>query len=117
MNPNRIRQAPPSERTGDMRTALAGTVEAVGKHVIEFELGDEVCGTCDGSFAEYARAEVGKLAPKLANLSFEGAAAAPIFGGTALQAVRKANVQPGQKVLIIGASGGVGTFAIQIAKA
>jgi len=97
--------------------ALAGTVEAVGKDVTEFKPGDEVYGTCEGSFAEYVRAEVSKLARKPANLSFEEAAAAPISGSTALQAVRKANVQPGQKVLIIGASGGVGTFAVKIAKA
>jgi NADPH:quinone reductase-like Zn-dependent oxidoreductase len=97
--------------------ALAGTVESVGKDVTEFEPGDEVYGTCDGSFAEYARARASMLAPKPANLSFEQAAAAPISGGTALQAARKAKVEPGQKVLIIGASGGVGTFAVQIAKA
>jgi NADPH:quinone reductase-like Zn-dependent oxidoreductase len=97
--------------------ALAGTVEAVGNDVTELKTGDEVYGTCDGSFAEYARAEVTKLAPKPENLSFEKAAAAPISGSTALQAVRKANVQRGQKVLINGASGGVGTFAVQIAKA
>ena len=76
-----------------------------------------VYGTCDGSFAESARVETKMLAAKPANLSFEQASAAPISGGTALQAVRKANVQPGQKVLIVGASGGVGTFAVQIAKA
>jgi NADPH:quinone reductase-like Zn-dependent oxidoreductase len=97
--------------------AFAGTVEAVGKDVTGFGSGDEVYGTCDGSFAEYVRADVGKLAPKPQNLSFEAAAAAPVSGSTALQAVRKANVRPGQKVLIIGASGGVGTFAVQIAKA
>jgi NADPH:quinone reductase-like Zn-dependent oxidoreductase len=97
--------------------ALTGTVEAVGKDVTEFTPGDDVFGTCDGSFAEYARAEVSKLARMPANLSYEQAAAAPISGSTALQAVRKANVQPGQKVLILGASGGVGTFAVQIAKA
>jgi NADPH:quinone reductase-like Zn-dependent oxidoreductase len=97
--------------------AFAGTVESVGSAVTEFKPGDEVYGSCDGSFAEYVRAEVGKLAPKPVNLSFEEAATAPISGGTALQAVRKANVQPGHKVLIVGASGGVGTFAVQIAKA
>jgi NADPH:quinone reductase-like Zn-dependent oxidoreductase len=97
--------------------ALAGTVEAVGKDVTKFKPGDDVFGTCDGSFAEYARAGVGKLAPKPTNLSYENAAAAAISGSTALQALRKANAQPGQKVLIIGASGGVGTFAVQIAKA
>ena len=97
---------------------VAGTVESVGKVVTEFEPGDEVYGTCEGSFAEYARAKAGKLAPKPANLSFEQAAAVPISAQTALQAVRdQAQVQPGQKVLIIGASGGVGTFAVQIAKA
>lgn len=97
--------------------ALAGTVEAVGKDVTGFEPGDEIYGSCDGSFAEYALAETSMLAPKPPSLSFEQAAAVPISGVTALQAVRKANVEPGQKVLIIGASGGVGSFAVQIAKA
>ncbi|MGP0109267.1 MAG: NAD(P)-dependent alcohol dehydrogenase [Acidimicrobiales bacterium] len=98
--------------------SLAGIVEAVGQNVSEFEPGDEVYGTCDASFAEYARARVGLLAPKPANLSFEQAAAVPVSGMTALQGVRdNAQVQAGQKVLIIGASGGVGTFAVQIAKA
>jgi NADPH:quinone reductase-like Zn-dependent oxidoreductase len=97
--------------------SLAGTVESIGKEVTDFKAGDEVYGTCDGSFAEYVRVETSKLAPKPANLSFEQAAAAPISAGTALQAVRKADVQPGRKVLIVGASGGVGTFAVQIAKA
>ena len=98
--------------------SLAGTIEAVGKNVTEFAPGDEVYGSCDGSFAEYARAEPGKLAPKPARLSFEESAACPISAVTALQAVRdKARVRSGEKVLIIGASGGVGTFAVQIAKA
>jgi NADPH:quinone reductase-like Zn-dependent oxidoreductase len=97
---------------------FAGTVEAVGKNVTVFTAGDDVYGTCEGSFAEYARADASKLAPKPANLSFEQAAAVPISAPTALQAIRdKARVQPGQKLLIIGASGGVGTFAVQIAKA
>ncbi len=98
--------------------SVAGTVESVGKEVTEFKPGDEVYGTCDGSFAEYVRARAGRLAPRPANLSFEAAAAVPVSGLAALQAVRdRAQVQPGQKVLIIGASGGVGTFAVQIAKA
>ena len=97
--------------------ALAGTVAAVGKGVSAFKVGDEVYGTGSGSFAEYALVEAGRLSPKPANLSFEQAAAVPISGGTALQAVRKADVQPGQHVLVIGASGGVGSFAVQIAKA
>jgi NADPH:quinone reductase-like Zn-dependent oxidoreductase len=98
--------------------SVAGTVESVGKNVTEFKPGDEVYGTCDGSFAEYARARAGLLAPKPANLSFEQAAAVPVSGLAALQAVRdKAQVQTGEKVLIVGASGGVGTFAVQIAKA
>jgi NADPH:quinone reductase-like Zn-dependent oxidoreductase len=97
--------------------ALAGTVESVGRNVTGFAPGDAVYGTCDGSFAEYAPVEPKQLAAKPANLSFEQAAAAPISGVTALQAVRKAQVQPGQNVLIVGASGGVGTFAVQIAKA
>jgi NADPH:quinone reductase-like Zn-dependent oxidoreductase len=97
--------------------SFAGAVESVGKNVTEFKPGDEVYGSCDGAFAECARVKTSVLALKPANLSFEQAAAAPISAGTALQAVRKAKVQPGQKVLIIGASGGVGTFAVQIAKA
>jgi NADPH:quinone reductase-like Zn-dependent oxidoreductase len=96
--------------------SFAGMVESVGKDVTEFGPGDEVYGTCDGSFAEYARARAGRLAPKPANLTFEQAAAVPVSGVTALQGVRKAQVQAGQKVLIVGASGGVGTFAVQIAK-
>jgi NADPH:quinone reductase-like Zn-dependent oxidoreductase len=95
----------------------AGTVESVGKNVTGFGPGDEVYGTCEGSFAEYARARPGKLAPKPANLSFQQAAAVPVSALTALQGVRKAQVQAGQEVLIVGASGGVGTFAVQIAKA
>ena len=87
------------------------------KGVTTFKPGDEVYGTCVGSFAEYASAKPSMLATKPANLSFEQAASVPISGSTALQAIRKANVQPGQHVLIIGASGGVGTFAVQIAKA
>jgi NADPH:quinone reductase-like Zn-dependent oxidoreductase len=91
---------------------VAGTIESVGKDVTDFKPGDEVYGTCDGSFAEYARARAGRLAPKPTNLSFEQAAAVPISALTAVQAVRDhAQVQAGQKVLIIGASGGVGTFA------
>ncbi len=97
---------------------VAGRVESVGKNVTRFQPGDEVFGTCEGSFAEYASAREDKLALKPAKLSFEQAAAVPISGVTALQAVRdKGLVEPGHKVLIIGAGGGVGTFAVQIAKA
>ncbi len=98
--------------------SMAGTVESVGRDVTEFSPGDDVYGTCNGSFAEYAAAEAKRLAVKPANLSFEHAAAVPVSGLTALQAVRDhAQVLAGEKVLIIGASGGVGTFAVQIAKA
>ncbi|WP_367318823.1 NAD(P)-dependent alcohol dehydrogenase [Streptomyces sp. HUAS ZL42] len=98
--------------------SLAGTVAAVGAEVRGVEPGDEVFGICNGSFAEYARVRTDKLSPKPANLSFGEAAAVPVSGLTALQAVRdQARVRAGQKVLIIGASGGVGTFAVQIAKA
>jgi NADPH:quinone reductase-like Zn-dependent oxidoreductase len=98
--------------------SVAGTVESAGQDVTGFALGDEVYGTCDGSFAEYARARAGRLASKPASLSFEQAAAVPVSGLAALQGVRDhAKVQAGQQVLIIGASGGVGTFAVQIAKA
>jgi NADPH:quinone reductase-like Zn-dependent oxidoreductase len=97
---------------------VAGRVEAVGKNVTRFHPGEEVFGICDGSFAEYVRARPDKLASKPANLTFEQAAAVPISGLTALQGLRdKGKVQPGQKVLIIGAAGGVGSFAVQLAKA
>ena len=96
---------------------LAGTVESVGEHVTDFAPGDEVYGTCDSAFAEFAVVETGMLARKPSRLSFEQAAAAPISGVTALQAVRKAGVRAGDEVLILGASGGVGTFAVQISKA
>jgi NADPH:quinone reductase-like Zn-dependent oxidoreductase len=96
---------------------LAGTVEAVGSSVTGFKPGDAVFGIGDASFAEHARARPDKLAPKPANLSFDQAAAVPVSALAALQAVRDhGRVQAGQKVLIVGASGGVGTFAVQIAK-
>jgi NADPH:quinone reductase-like Zn-dependent oxidoreductase len=96
---------------------VAGVVQAVGENVTRFQPGDEVFGTADGSFAEYASAPEERLAQKPANLTFEQAAVVPISGGTALQALRKGNVLPGQKVLVVGASGGVGSFAVQLAKA
>jgi NADPH:quinone reductase-like Zn-dependent oxidoreductase len=97
---------------------LAGTVESVGPNVTGLKPGEEVYGTGDASFAPYARARASRIAPKPASLSFEQAAAVPVSALTALQGVRDhAKVQPGEKVLIIGASGGVGTFAVQIAKA
>jgi len=97
---------------------MAGRVEAVGKDVTRFQPGDEVMGTCGGSFAEYASAQEDKLALKPANLTFEQAAALPISAATALQALRdQQRLQPGHKVLVLGASGGVGTFAVQLAKA
>ncbi len=97
---------------------FAGTVEAVGKNVTQFKPGDDVFGGRGGAFAEYVcrRAE-GAVALKPASITFEQAASVNIAGITALQAIRdKGKVQPGQKVLINGASGGVGTFAVQIAK-
>jgi NADPH:quinone reductase-like Zn-dependent oxidoreductase len=97
---------------------LAGHVEAVGAKAGSFRPGDEVFGTCRGSFAEYAVARADRLAAKPGNVSFEQAAATPISGYAALQAVREhGKVEAGQHVLIIGAGGGVGTFAVQIAKA
>jgi len=97
---------------------LAGRVEAVGKNVTQFQAGDEVFGTSDGTFAEYVSAKASNLAPKPANLSFEQAAAVPTSALTALQGLRDhGEAQPGQRVLIIGASGGIGTFAVQLAKA
>jgi NADPH:quinone reductase-like Zn-dependent oxidoreductase len=97
---------------------VAGRVDAIGADVTTLAVGDEVFGIAEGSFAEYARARAGKLARKPSNLTFAQAAAVPVSGLTALQAVRdRGHVQAGQQVLVIGASGGVGTFAVQIAKA
>ena len=97
---------------------LAGRVEAVGQDVKRFQPGDEVFGAGNGSFAEYACAREDKLVAKPASLTFEQAAAIPVSALTALQALRdKGEVKPGQKVLILGAAGGVGTYAVQIGKA
>jgi NADPH:quinone reductase-like Zn-dependent oxidoreductase len=97
---------------------FAGTVEAVGKDIQGFQPGDEVFGANSGALAEYVRSMIGWLAPKPANLTFEEAAAVPIAALTALQGLRdRGQVQAGQRVLINGASGGVGTFSVQIAKA
>jgi NADPH:quinone reductase-like Zn-dependent oxidoreductase len=116
-------------KVSGMGADLAGEVVAVGSAVTQFFPGDEVFGEVDGevpgmghldlgSFAEYVCVKEGSVAPKPINMSFEEAAAAPMAGLTALQGIRdRGKVQPGQKVLINGASGGVGTFAVQIAKA
>jgi NADPH:quinone reductase-like Zn-dependent oxidoreductase len=96
---------------------VAGQVEAVGKNVKRFQPGDEVFGACDGACAEVAKTGASRLALKPANLSFEEAAALPTSGVAALRGLRDAGkIQAGQKVLINGASGGVGTFAVQIAR-
>lgn len=97
---------------------LAGVVEAVGGAVTQFRPGDEIFGLSRGAFGEVVCTQGKGLAPKPANLTFEESAAVPVAGLTALQGLRnKGRIQPGQKVLINGASGGVGTFAVQIAKA
>jgi NADPH:quinone reductase-like Zn-dependent oxidoreductase len=96
---------------------VAGTVVAVGADVTRFSVGDEVYGHAKGSFAEYAAALEKKLAIKPANLTFEQAAVVPVSGSTALQALDAGNVEAGQRVLVLGASGGVGSYAVQLAKA
>ena len=95
---------------------VAGTVEAVGQNVRRFQVGDEVFGTCDGSFAEYAAAPEDTLVLKPANLTFEQAAAVPTSSAAALQALRAGEIKSDQQALLVGASGGVGLFAVQIAK-
>lgn len=98
-------------------TDVAGRVESVGRDVKRFRVGDEVFGTCTGSFAEFAVARDRQLAHKPENLSFEEAAALPVSGLTALEGLRDvAQVREGQSVLIVGAAGGVGSFAVQIAR-
>ena len=97
---------------------MAGQVEAVGRNISRFKSGDEVFGVCRGAFAEYGCAIEDKLALKPANISFEEAASVPVAALTALQGLRdKGQIQRGHRVLVDGASGGVGTFAVQIAKA
>jgi len=100
---------------------IAGTVEAVGQNVTQFKRGDEVFGDISrcgfGAFAEYVVARENAVALKPLNLSFEEAASIPTAGCTALQGLRKGNIQSAQNVLVHGAAGGVGTFAVQIAKA
>lgn len=96
---------------------VAGEVVAVGRTVMQFKPGEAVFGTCKGAFAEYACAQETTLAPKPEGLSFDQAAVLPIAGLTALQGLRdKGHLQSGQKILVNGAAGGVGTFAVQIAK-
>ena len=114
-----LRLIPGMRKPKDTRLGvdLAGQVEAVGRNVTQFKPGDEVFGACRGALAEYVCAPEDKLALKPAKLSFEEAAAVPVAALTVLQGLRdKGRIQPGHKVLIDGASGGVGTFAVQIAK-
>jgi len=104
-------------KIGVRGTDVAGTIEAVGPGVTRFRVGDDVFGWCTGSYAEYAAASEGTLSLKPANLTFEQAATVPMAGMVALQAIRDhGKVRAGQTVLINGASGGIGTFAVQIAK-
>jgi NADPH:quinone reductase-like Zn-dependent oxidoreductase len=95
---------------------LAGTVARAGSAVTAFRPGDEVYGFGHGAFAEYIAVPQGSLAPKPGNPTFEQAAAVPLAAVTALQGLRAGGIRPGQHVLIMGASGGVGTFAVQIAR-
>ena len=105
-------------KPGPLGVDVAGTVETVGSNVTEFQPGDEVFGTCDGALAEFAIGTESSLASKPANVTFEQAGAVGIAAFTAIQCLRDfGKVQSGQKVLINGAAGGVGTFAVQLAKA
>jgi NADPH:quinone reductase-like Zn-dependent oxidoreductase len=105
-------------KVAGLGSEVAGVVEAVGAKVTGLRPGEAVFGTCSASFAEYASARPDRLARMPANLTFEQAAAVPVSALTALQALRdRGRVQAGQRVLVIGASGGVGTFAVQLAKA
>ena len=105
-------------KNGSFALDMAGVVETVGANVTEFKVGDEVYGESRGALSEYAVLSQNSLAMKPSNLNYEEAAAVPMAGFTAIQALRdKAGVKAGQRVLIVGASGGVGTFAVQIAKA
>src|SRR5919201_4624605 len=102
----------PEKASVELGQRLAGTVEQVGSGVTAFQPGDEVYGFGHGAFAEYVAVDQGNLAPKPRNLTFAQAAAVPLAAVTALQGLRAGGIQPGQHVLIVGASGGVGTFAV-----
>jgi NADPH:quinone reductase-like Zn-dependent oxidoreductase len=105
-------------KDGDLGIDVAGVIEAVGENVVDLAPGDEVFGQGDGSFAELTRAKASRLAGKPAGLTFEQAASVPIAGGTALHAlVTHGGLEAGERVLIVGAGGGVGSFAVQLAKA
>ena len=107
----------PSPRVAVRGVDIAGTVESVGKNVTRFKPGDAVFGVAPGAFAEYASTKEDRLAAKSPRLTFQEAAALPVAAVTALQGLRdKAGVQPGQRVIVHGAGGGVGTFAVQIAR-
>lgn len=121
MNPDafliRLMSGPLKPKNPRLGSDLAGRVEAVGKNIKQFRPGDEVFGCSNGTFAEYVLAKEDRLTLKPANKSFEEAAALPVAALTALQGLREAGrIRAGQKVLINGASGGVGTFAVQLAK-
>ena len=112
----RLRKPTPAE-PGRLGHDVAGEVEAVGRNITQFKPGDQVFGVCSGALAEYACAPEAKLVMKPEKLTFEQAASVPVAGLTALQGLRdKGKIQPGKKVLINGAAGGVGTFAVQIAR-
>jgi NADPH:quinone reductase-like Zn-dependent oxidoreductase len=116
--PGRVFFGLPRPRVTVRGVDVAGTVESIGRNVTRFKPGDAVFGVAPGAFAEYASTKEDCLAAKSSRLTFQQAAALPVAGVTALQGLRdKARVQPGQRVLIHGAGGGVGTFAVQIAKA
>ena len=116
--PARVFFGLPRPRVAVRGVDIAGTVESVGRNVTRFKSGDAVFGVAPGAFAEYASTKADRLAAKSPRLTFKQAAALPVAGITALQGLRdKAGVQPGQRVLVHGAGGGVGTFAVQIAKA
>ncbi|CAG1770938.1 partial Crotonyl-CoA carboxylase/reductase, partial [uncultured bacterium] len=97
-------------------TEVAGVIEAIGSNVTAFKPGDEVFGVCEGSFAEFARASQTLVLHKPSNLTFEQAAVVPVSATTALVGLRAAKVESGQKVLVIGAGGGVGSYAVQLAR-
>lgn len=95
---------------------VAGQVEVVGRNITQFKPGDEVFGVCKGAFAEYTCGSESEVVMKPDNVTFEQAASVPVAALTALQGLRKGQIRPGQKVLVNGAAGGVGTFVVQIAK-